>query len=129
MFELKISLEGIEKIPDLTGKKLDELTRAVAMKVRSEVVKLTPRDTGKAKTSWTQVSKIEGGWSFGNPMVYAKYLEKGSEIGQRPWPSAGPRTVEQGGRIYSSQAPLGILEQIQLKRLAKIEFKKVMKGL
>src|SRR5690242_8176681 len=41
--------------------------------------------------------------------AYWFVCEYGSAKGSRPWPSAGPRTVESGGRIYSSQARGGFV--------------------
>jgi hypothetical protein len=68
---------------------------------------------GRFKGAW-QVNNysapgVIAGIIVSNPMVYGPSLEYGSQEGKKPWPHAGPRTVVTGGRIYSSQAPDGIL--------------------
>lgn len=45
----------------------------------------------------------------GPAQAYWAVCEYGSAKGHRPWPNAGPRTVESGGRVYSSQARGGFV--------------------
>lgn len=47
-----------------------------------------------------------------NSVQYAPPIEYGSPTGGRPWPSAGPKTVEQDGRIYSKMAVGGVITPI-----------------
>lgn len=117
MLKLGIHIEGL-RLPELTPKDIDSLSKKVADAVRSVVVKATPKDSGKAQRSWTPVQKDEGGFSFGNPLEHISPLESGSAPGSRPWPSVGPRTVIKDGRIYSSQAPGGIIYSSDAHRVA-----------
>ena len=116
----------------LEMKGLDALIKHLALEIRAKMLQSTPRDTGTAKKSWSPVKRESGGlsfsgglgdgpvarqsfgYSFGNTAPYSHILESGSTPGSKPWPSAGPRTVEKGGRIYSSQAPGGIMETAQI---------------
>ena len=82
--------------------------------VRTQVINVTPRDKGTAAESWTPVSKHEGGYSFGNPLIYAGVLEYGSKLGSKPWPSAQKKTAEFRGRIYSTQAVGGFMQKVQM---------------
>lgn len=117
MLELNISVE-IPSLIDLSKGKLSRLTRSVASQVRKAVVAATPKDTGEARRSWTPVRKTTGGYSFGNPTDYAHVLEYGSEPGKSPWPSAGPKTMLYGGKIYSTQAPGGMYETADVDAVA-----------
>lgn len=127
MLELSIDVSG--KLPDLSPGQISKLTRSVAARIRREVVRATPvgdRPTPsgekKAKDSWTAVRKDGGGYSFSNPRVQTFFLEKGSPIGKRPWPSvpeSRPRTVYNKGRVYSSQAPEGITAKANVDELAE----------
>lgn len=117
MLELQISVE-VPSLVNLTKGRLSVLTRSVASQVRKAVVQATPKDSGAAKRSWTPVRKTTGGYSFNNPLDYAHVLEYGSEPGKRPWPSAGPKTVLSGGKIYSAQAPGGIYENADVDAVA-----------
>ena len=47
-----------------------------------------------------------------NATAYAPPIELGSKVGSPPWPSAGPRTVEKSGRVFSTQAPAGVIAPI-----------------
>ena len=130
MIELRIALEGIEKIPDLSEGKINELVRQIAGKIRNRVITESPVGEhlgGRLKRSWTQLSKHEGGLSFKSTAPYAHVIHRGSKPGSPPWPSPGPRTTLQKGRIYSSQLPGGFLQELELKRMAGVEFRKVMK--
>lgn len=108
-----------EKIGLLTQGKISSLTRSVASKVRSAMQRSTPKDTGKTRRSWTPVRKVEGGYSFGSELPQAYFLEYGSEVGKKPWPSAGPRTVYYEDRVYSSQAPKGISTKADIEVVAQ----------
>jgi hypothetical protein len=114
MLEIKINVEGENKLPDLTEGQISKLTRSVASRVKELVIKATPvgnrplRGRKRTKRSWTAIKKDEGGYSFYNPTIQSWFLEYGSKAGEKPWPSARERTVYNEGRIYSSQAPDGI---------------------
>jgi len=104
MLEMKLELPDIPSGPG-QRKWFYNFVRQLRMLLKDA----TPVDSGEAKASWTIVRRDETGYSFGNPAPYAHVLEHGSVKGQKPWPQVGPRTVEIGGQIYSSQAPGGIL--------------------
>lgn len=55
------------------------------------------------KREWSNVEYQDGGFSFGNPVLYSDILETGG------YRTVGPRTVAEGGRVYSRQAAGGIL--------------------
>jgi hypothetical protein len=61
-----------------------------------------------------------------NNLPYAGPIEKGSKLGERPWPSAGPLTLVMGGRVFSKQAPGGMIGPI-LKDTAKDVAKEIWK--
>ena len=95
-------------------------------KLRRMMKDVTPIDSGAAQHSWTIVRRDETGYSFGNIAPYAHFLEHGSTKGQKPWPQAGPRTVELNGQIYSSQAPGGILATSGAQDFIDKSFKEFM---
>lgn len=117
---LEIQVEVDEKtLPDLSKGDVSKLTRSVAARVRDALRKATPVDSGGTKRSWTGVLKTEGGYSFQNISPAATTLEFGSASGKRPWPSVGPRTVYNQGRIYSSQAPEGMTKKANARQVAQ----------
>jgi len=71
---------------------------------------------GRFKGAWQvndyRATGLVAGIIISNPMPYAGVLEHGSKEGQKPWPHAGPRTVNSGGKVFSSQAPGGVLGPI-----------------
>jgi hypothetical protein len=118
MIKVDVDLSGEETFPTLTKGNISRLTRSVASRVRKAVMSATPVFTGETRKSWTPVRKVSGGYSFSNPLVQADVLDKGSSPGQKPWPSPGPRTTLYRGKIYSSQAPGGILYTADVERIA-----------
>ena len=130
MIEIKVSLDRLTILEQLTPGQISKLTRSVASRVRQAVIEATPvgnrgldpRQDKKTKDSWTAVRKDEGGYSFINPLVQSWFLEHGSKIGERPWPSVPekkPRTVYNKGRVYSSQAPEGITAKARVDEIAQ----------
>lgn len=128
MIEIKVDL-GKDDFPDLSPGQISKLTRSVASRVRDAVILATPvgdrpldpRQAKRTRDSWTPVRKDEGGYSFSNPNVQTWFLEHGSKIGERPWPSVPekrPRTVYTKGRVYSSQAPEGITAKANVNEIA-----------
>jgi len=113
-----------DRLPDLSDGQISKLTRSVASRVRQAVIESTPvgdrslKGRKRTKDSWTAVRKDEGGYSFENPTPQAWHLEYGSEPGKKPWPSAKSRTVYNEGRVYSSQAPKGIVAKAKAEELA-----------
>lgn len=66
----------------------------------------TDRHSGQAKRAWSDLQKESGGYAFSNPTEYITILEEGG------YQVVGPRTVAEGGNIYSKQAPGGILDPL-----------------
>ncbi len=81
--------------------------------------------TGIYRSSWEADAEIfvddaiMGQISIWNPVIYSEPIEIGSKVGGRPWASAGPRTVEKGGRIWSSQAVGGVLDQVITEKVVR----------
>lgn len=125
MLELKVDIAQ-DKFPELTPGQISKLTRSVASRVRQAIQGATPvgdrpldpRQSRRTRDSWTAVKKDSGGYSFSNPLVQAKFLESGSPIGERPWPTARSRTVYSQGKVYSSQAPEGITKKAKFEEVA-----------
>ncbi len=110
-FYAEINIEG--NFDAFTGAQINAIEKYAAEKVRIAVKKATPvgdrKTAGAAKKSWTPVKKDEGGYSFGSELPYMASLLAGSVPGKKPWPWARRRTVVWRGKIYSSQAPGGML--------------------
>lgn len=76
---------------------------------------VSPADKGDFRKAWKHNLTLVA--PFGvmargevyNPLPYGEPLEHGSPVGGKPWPKAGPRTVERGGRIFSKQAVGGVV--------------------
>lgn len=104
---------------------LYESVRDLARTLRTVVQGRTPVGVGKtqgtAKRSWTPVTLGDRQAEFGNTVPYAPPLEFGSAPGARPWPRVGPRTTLHEGRIYSRQAPGGMVGPA----MADIDWEKV----
>jgi len=104
-----------------------DIMQQITNEIRAKVIEVTPRDKGAAAGSWTPVAKEEGGYSFGSDLPYIRVLQYGSEKGAKPWPSRGPKTVEDRGRIYSSQAVGGFMQKIKtisiLGRIFKVRLR------
>lgn len=130
MLDIDVRLPDKILIPGLTPGRISLMTRTISSKVRAAVIQATPRDSGLTARSWTPVRKgAEGSYSFSNPYPQAYSLEVGSSPGSRPWPSVGPRTVMDSGRIYSSQAPGGIIKNAGVEELIDVELRRYMEKL
>jgi len=72
----------------------------------------TPRDSGDLSDSWNITDSDSSGKdkiaTIENNLIYASPIEFGSEPGQLPWKSPGPRTVNSDGAIFSIQAVGGV---------------------
>lgn len=119
----KVGLEFIHKTFTGLSKGMKRRVGMAIVKVRedarSDLMTESPvGKTGNFRSSWEAASDIAPGEgtiaaaSVWNPIIYAEPLEAGSRRGSRPWPSAGPRTKEKGGRIWSSQAVGGVINQV-----------------
>jgi hypothetical protein len=122
---LSIDIEvGGDEFPKLSEGQISKLTRSVASRVRAAVIAATPvgnrplKGRKRTKKSWTAIRKGDGGYSFENPTVQSWFLEHGSEMGERPWPTPRSRTIYSEGRVYSSQAPEGILAKSKAEEVA-----------
>lgn len=127
MLNLDVSIPNKLIPTGLTPGRVSLMTRTIASKVRAAVIAATPRDRGLTARSWTPVKKgVEGSYSFSNPYIQAISLERGSQPGSRPWPSVGPRTTMDEGRIFSSQAPGGITKKAGVDSIIDINVKRYL---
>ena len=90
------------------------------------------KDGGTFRAAW-QVQQYAGagciaGVEVQNNLKYSRPLEYGSKQGSRPWPNAGPLTVVNNGRVFSKQAPEGVLTP-ELERLKESAAKLVLEEL
>jgi hypothetical protein len=112
MLNIEIEIDR-DTFEGFTEKDLNWILRRSASRIRTAVRETTPVDTGAAKRAWTPIKKDEGGYSFGNPFIYAGVLEYGGTKGKQPWPSAtNKKTEEFRGRIYSTQAVGGFVRKV-----------------
>lgn len=115
------------KLPKLDTTTLTAIIRRAARQIRGAVRRATPVDTSAARESWTPLQKIEGGYSFQSDLPYVPVLEYGSEAGAKPWPTAGDKTVENRGKIYSSQAPEGFMAKSKAEQIINKVFEKAIR--
>jgi len=104
-----IRLEKIEEVKKI----IDAIPAAVASAISdvretifAMIKKRTPFFTGNLLRSWSTVDNKKGSLSFSTGVLYAPKLEAGD------FKKVGPKTVAQGGKIYSKHAPGGILQPI-----------------
>lgn len=110
--KLRVSAENLDELrafvkayPKMVKALIGESKAEVEDYVLGLIKEGTPVDTGRTKRAWSSVSR-KGGLSFRNPEVSAKVLERGL------YPGVGPKTVQTGRGIFSTQAPEGILTPI-----------------
>jgi len=98
------------------SKKINNFTKDIIDQLKNN----SPVYTGRFKSNWH--SDISGNRvTISNISDYAKYIEYGSIPGEYPWPSVGKRTMMYEGRIYSSQAPGGVLRKtLQSNNITRI---------
>jgi len=112
---IRAAIEYFERLSAETKRKVKDAVNKELLDIQAALMTASPVDTGIFRSSWSidpasiTGNKIQG--SVYNPMVYAEVLEYGSKKGERPWKSAGLRTVESNGRIWSSQAKDGVISQ------------------
>jgi hypothetical protein len=111
--DVTVQVDTTQKIVDTLGR-VPAAARAGVLdalnSLRDLVRGRTPYKSGHLKGSWSNVEFLDGGLSysgeFGTGVDYAEILEHGL------YPRVGQRTIESGGRIYSRQAPGGMIEPI-----------------
>lgn len=108
----KISVE-FDKITNSMKKNAKVALNKVALDLVSDFTAASPVDVGTFRAAWDfkedpKVPGIMVQVTVYNSMPYAGVLDVGSPRNKDPWPSAGPKTVERDGRIWSSQAPQGV---------------------
>jgi len=106
VFDIDIRIQGLEQIRKVLLEAPEVAEAAIedaATTLRNLVIGRTPVLTGVLKGSWSGVERTSTGFTFGTDKEYAVDLEEGL------YPRVGPRTVELEGKIYSKQAPGGIL--------------------
>lgn len=123
MKSAEVKIKGLESVKR-TLKGLDDAVfedvtlklRGVAFRMYAEILTRSPVDTGRYRANWTPPDVSENGGVFraviSNNLVYAQPVTFGCPVGQKPWPRAGPKTVEQAGRVYSRQAVGGVVDPV-----------------
>lgn len=110
---IKTKLKGYEE--DALETVSDKL-RAVGLKMYGEILTRSPVDSGRYRAAWTPPSVQEGNlmvrMRISNTVKHAVPVTYGSEVGKKPWPNPGPKTVRQGNRIYSRQAVGGVVTPV-----------------
>jgi len=86
----------------------DSGLRNMAYEIKDKLVNATPVDSGYLASRWKVSSINASEIHIRNDASYAGAVEKGSPVGEKPWPSAGEKTVQADGKIWSSQAIGGI---------------------
>lgn len=130
--ELAIMLEGHD------GKlvvKADKGLRRFGFILLALLQARTPVDEGRLLGDWKPSHEVSPGaiasFKITNGMPYAGVIEKGSKIGELPWRNPGPLTMVANGRIFSKQAPGGMIGPILpavLKDAAKEVWEELKNG-
>lgn len=89
----------LKEFDEIIDKK-DKVLLAVAIELRSALVKATPVDTSFLKSSWQPVRKTDDGYVISNTALYADIVLAG-------------RRIVQGKTYGSNQLPEGIQPIIQ----------------
>jgi hypothetical protein len=117
--EASVNTEQIEAAFASLTPALQEALKDAANIIRTFVLSRSPvgdrpKQGPRFKDLWTSPASFQGGSiAFGNPADYADVLEQGK------YPGVGPRTVAIAGKVYSRQAPGGVVWPV-LKDQAKI---------
>ena len=129
---IKEVIAAFDNMDSVMAKKLDTIFGKFVLDIFNNIVFRSPVDVGFYRADWdfgrspTQ-SGVISAYQIGNSMPYAEIFEVGSQVGKKPWPTAGPKTVEKSGRVWSSQmsqpvsggavesAPWDDLEEILVK--------------
>jgi hypothetical protein len=115
------SAEGIAVELDELANNMAGLAKVALYKIALDIIPAlddnSPVDTGMFRAEWDfKEEKGSPGTlaqvSIFNSMPYAAVIEEGSPKGGKPWASAGPKTIEQDGRIWSMQAVGGVIAPV-----------------
>lgn len=103
---LNAAVERLREVEDaVSSDHLSMALRAVSFSIWGNILHRSPVDEGRYRAAWQppDVSESEGLVEavIKNNISYARPVTYGSVKGQRPWPRAGARTIEHGGRIYA----------------------------
>lgn len=74
----------------------------------------TPKDKGDLSNNWV-ISKKDlknRESTISNDLIYMKPIEFGSNIGKKPWPSPGLKTIKSQNKIFSTQAVGGVTQKV-----------------
>lgn len=127
MITLQIDVEdkGTEKaLKGLTTENFHEMVYPGSLVLRNVIIGGTPVDQGELKRSWGDVERTSTGFTFGTGKDYATVLEEGLYKG------VGKRTMKFEGKIFSKQAPGGIIKpQIEDKETQRKFLKAVIRQL
>jgi len=128
--------KAVQNFDKLTAR-ADSVFRKFVSDIFQDILERSPVDKGFYRNDWEmkQVSApgVISAVRIVNNMPYAGVLEHGSPVGGKPWASAGPKTTEINGRIWSNQMPEpvaeGAVESAHFKELYNEIFKIVSRGL
>lgn len=116
------------KMSEATMRKTFRVLDKYSLDVYKDIIQRSPVGSsrrgytgGSFRAAWHMSNLQEPGvlWGvrYSNNMPYAGPLEYGSPRGGLPWPSAtGVKTIEVKGKIYSSQAPGGVVGPVLDRR-------------
>lgn len=131
MIDANVQIDGAEAVlrvlRSIPGA-IDSGVEMSAATLRKLAVGGTPYRTGRLKRMWGRVERRRGGFSFTNPLSYARILEEGL------YTQVGPRTIATSAGIFSRQAPEGILSPLvsddaTLRRVAELIVKELVRGI
>ena len=93
----------------------------------------SPVDSGRFRAAWQLFPSYRSPGSIAaimltNNLRYAGVIEYGSALGSRPWKSPGPKTTAVNGRVYSLQAPGGVITPT-MPNIARQAAEAVLRGI
>lgn len=102
--------------------KMQAMLDKIGFHLLGKAMMSSPVDTGRFRANWRtgRPPKMAGSVAevyIANTLPYSGVLEYGSPVGGKPWASPGAKTVVSAGRIFSKQAPDGVLEKHITPRL------------
>lgn len=133
---------AVQALQELDATLLDDVTtklRVVAFSAYARILTRSPVDTGRYRGNWAPPDVSESGGIvravISNNVEYARPVTFGCPVGQKPWPRAGPRTLEYKGRIYAkgelpsdSHAQGGVIDET-LETMVKDAVDDILSGL
>jgi len=104
--EIDLDMSGLKENVDRFKKapgKVKEAFRLLTMEVRRDLKLKSPVDKRNFYRSWNIPPTKVFHFDIRNTADYADAVVFGSVVGSKPWPSAGKKTSEIGGRVWSNK--------------------------